>query len=53
MDPVSALGVAADAAQFVDLAENVSLELFNYVIKVENAPKLSCELRDYALQDPD
>src|SRR5947207_11558402 len=45
MDPVSAFGVAAGAAQFADLAANVFLGLFKYVQSVKQAPKLSHELQ--------
>ena len=50
MDPVSAFGVAAGAAQFVELTENVLLGLFQYFNKVTKASKLSRELRDHVYQ---
>lgn len=50
VDPVSALAIAAGAAQFADLAAKVSLELFQYFNKVKKAPKDSSELRDHAYQ---
>ena len=48
MDPVSAFGVAAGAAQFADLAANVFLGLFKYFQSVKQAPKLSQELQHEA-----
>ena len=50
MDPVSAVGIAASAVQFVDLADNVFSVLFQYFKKVIKAPKDSRELRDHAYQ---
>ena len=49
MDPVSAFGIAAGAAQFTELAANVFLGLFKYFQTVKRAPKLSKELREEAL----
>ncbi len=48
MDAVTAFGVAAGVAQFVDLAANVFLGLFNYFKGVKQAPKLSHELQHEA-----
>src|SRR5271170_1012636 len=48
MDPVSAFGVAAGAAQFVDLAANVFLGLFTYFRAVKQAPEFSRELQHEA-----
>lgn len=48
MDPVSAFGIAAGAAQFVDLATNVFVGLFKYFQSVKQAPKLSQELQHEA-----
>ena len=48
MDPVSAFGIAAGAAQFTELAANVFLGLFKYFQTVKQAPKLSRELREEA-----
>ena len=45
MDPVSAFRVAAEVAQFVDLAADVFLSLFKYFRSVEHAPKHSLELQ--------
>ena len=50
MDPVSALGVAACVAQFVDLAVDLALALSQYFHEtVKQAPKLSRELQQEAL----
>jgi hypothetical protein len=49
MDPVSAFGVVAGAAQLTELAVKVYLGLFNYFRAVKQAPKLSRELRQEAL----
>lgn len=46
MDPVSAFGIAAGAAQFTELAATVFLDLFKYFQTVKRAPKLSKELRE-------
>ena len=46
MDPVSALGVAAGAAQFADMTANVFMSLFKYFQTVKRAPKLSKQLRE-------
>jgi len=48
MDPISAFGVAGGAVQFLDLATNVFLGLFNYFQSVTQAPKLSHELQQEA-----
>jgi hypothetical protein len=48
MDPVSAFGVAAGAAQLADMAADVYLGLFKYFRAVKQAPKLSRELREEA-----
>src|SRR4030095_149374 len=50
MDPVSAVGIAAGATQFVDLAAKDFWGLFQYSNKVREAPELSRELRDHAYQ---
>jgi hypothetical protein len=44
MDPVSALGVAAAAAQFAGLALSVSNKLVQFISSVKEAPKKSREL---------
>jgi hypothetical protein len=46
MDPVSALGVAAGAAQFADMTANVFMSLFKYFQTVKRSPKLSKQLRE-------
>jgi hypothetical protein len=48
MDPVSAFGIAAGAAQLAEQAANVFLGLFKYLRTVKRAPKLSSELREEA-----
>jgi hypothetical protein len=48
MDPVSAVSVAAGAAQLVELAANVISHLFKYCRAVKKAPKFSRELREEA-----
>jgi hypothetical protein len=45
MDPVSALGVAAAAAQFADMATTIFYTLYKYVRDVKQAPKHSEELQ--------
>ena len=45
MDPVSALGVAAAAAQFADMATGIFYSLYKYIRHVKQAPKLSEALR--------
>ena len=49
MDTVSAFGVAAGVAQFVDLAVDVAFSLSQYFQSVQHAPKLSRELQQEAL----
>lgn len=49
MDPVSAVGLVASAAQLAEMAANVYLSLFKYFRAVKQAPKLSKELREEAL----
>ena len=48
MDPLSAFGVAAGVAQFVDLAIRVSQSLSQYYRSVNEAPKLSRKLQQEA-----
>jgi hypothetical protein len=49
MDPATALGVAATAAQFAEQAIKVSDSLYQYFKSVKNAPAKSRELRQEAL----
>jgi len=49
MDPVSALSVAAAAAQFAEQVLIISERLYQFFKTVKNAPKLSRELRQEAL----
>lgn len=46
MDPISALGLAASAAQVAEYAGNVFINLYRYCQEVKDAPALSAELRD-------
>ena len=45
MDPVSAISIAAAAAQFTEQAATVFKLLFDYCRKVKQAPKLSADLQ--------
>lgn len=49
MDPVTAFGIAANAAQFAGLAANVFMKLCRYGQSVIQAPKLSEKLREEVL----